>query len=78
MGSSPMIKNHLHVAAYDGQEDVVKALLKQGSAKKQINGTDKSGWSPLHCAAARGHLKVSSSEGLPGAAYFFGGRCASC
>ena len=73
-----MIKNHLHLAAYDGQEDVVKTLLKQGN-KKSINAKDKNGWSPLHCAAARGFLKVSWS----GARVVFladgrGGRCASC
>ena len=53
-----MIKNHLHLAAYDGQDDVVKTLLKQSAVKKSINSKDKNGWSPLHCAAARGHLKV--------------------
>ncbi len=54
-----MIKNHLHLAAYDGHDEVVKTLLKQSSNKKNINAKDKNGWAPLHCAAARGHLKVS-------------------
>ncbi len=58
-----MIKNHLHLAAYDGQEDVVKTLLKQGEKKKTINAKDKNGWTPLHCAAARGHLKVEAGAG---------------
>lgn len=58
-----MIKNHLHLAAYDGQEDVVKTLLKQGNNKKTINAKDKNGWTPLHCAAARGFLKVSGGAG---------------
>jgi ankyrin repeat protein len=53
-----MIKNHLHLAAYDGHDEVVKTLLKQSSNKKNINAKDKNGWAPLHCAAARGHLKV--------------------
>lgn len=40
------------------QEDVVKNLLKGSGAKKLVNSKDKNEWSPLHCAAARGHLNV--------------------
>jgi hypothetical protein len=40
------------------QTDVVKKLLRQANIKKSINARDKNGWAPLHCAAARGHLKV--------------------
>ena len=59
LSSRAMIKNHLHLAAYEGHDEVVKSLLKQSANKKQINSKDKNGWCPLHCAAARGHLKVS-------------------
>ncbi len=36
----------------------MKKLLRQANIKKSINACDKNGWAPLHCAAARGHLKV--------------------
>lgn len=37
--------------------DVLKKLLKVSANKKNINSKDKNGWTPLHCSAARGHLK---------------------
>ena len=46
-------KTALHVAAYFGKDEVVKALIQKNA---DVNITDNDSQTPLMCAAARGHL----------------------
>jgi ankyrin repeat protein len=46
----------LHIAAIEGNDDTVKALLM--SPKTDINAADGDGWTSLHIAVKRGHLHV--------------------
>jgi ankyrin repeat protein len=45
----------LHIAAYNGYNDLVELLLQY---KSDINAIDKNGQTPLHLAAMKGHLDV--------------------
>jgi ankyrin repeat protein len=49
------LDNHpvLHCACADGNEEVAAVLLEYGA---NINGTDNTGWTPLHFACTNGHL----------------------
>lgn len=46
----------LHLAAAEGQEEVVKALLDRTDMASFIAATDKDGFTALHGAAFRGHM----------------------
>ena len=48
----------LHVAAANGQEDVVSLLLSRGANVDQRTG---SGWTPLHQASFHGHNNVTQA-----------------
>tara|TARA_R110002050_G_scaffold81205_6_gene173601 strand:+ start:2100 stop:2486 length:387 start_codon:yes stop_codon:yes gene_type:complete len=52
---SDNLQTPLHVACIEGRLDLVKVLLKAGA---QPNIRDSSGWTPLHCAAKQGHLRI--------------------
>jgi ankyrin repeat protein len=45
----------LHYAAYDGNIEVVKLLIKKGA---YVNATDYDGYTPLHKAAFKGHIEI--------------------
>jgi len=49
------LQSALHVAAAEGNLPVLKLLVKKGG---NLNLQDMNGWTPLHCAASNGHLKV--------------------
>lgn len=48
----------LHLAAANGQEAVVKALLNRADFGEVVAAVDKDGFTALHGAAFRGHLDV--------------------
>jgi ankyrin repeat protein len=50
-----MDRTDLHSAAFDGNVEEVKKLLKKGA---DPNIKDKYGWTPLHWAASGGHVDV--------------------
>lgn len=45
----------LHQAAFNGQVNKVKGLLKNGC---DVNVRDKYGWTPLHDATIQGHCEI--------------------
>ena len=47
----------LHEAVYQGNLDIVKALISRGA---DVNAQKKGGFTPLHVAAQRGHEDVAS------------------
>ena len=49
----------LHLAAWDGDLDAVASGVDRSGA--DINSADRSGWTPLHVAAYRGHRRVVHS-----------------
>jgi len=51
-----MDRTDLHKAAFDGNVEEVKKLLKKGA---DPNVQDKDGWTPLHLAASEGHVDVA-------------------
>lgn len=46
-------KTALHVAAHIGDTETIRTLLLQGA---NVNCTDIDSWTPLHFAAAQGHI----------------------
>lgn len=53
LGADPKIGGPLIIAAYRGEEDILKYLISQGSAL-----TNPTGWTALHAAASGGHAKI--------------------
>ncbi|EFA76072.1 hypothetical protein PPL_10651 [Heterostelium album PN500] len=45
----------LHIASFEGHTEIVAIFIKKGS---KLDVQDKSGWTPLHCAASAGNFKV--------------------
>jgi ankyrin repeat protein len=45
----------LHIACSHGKMEIARALLESGAA---VNIEDKEKWTPLHCAAAEGHINM--------------------
>eukprot|EP00027_Filamoeba_sp_ATCC50430_P004823 CAMPEP_0168560428 /NCGR_PEP_ID=MMETSP0413-20121227/11055_1 /TAXON_ID=136452 /ORGANISM="Filamoeba nolandi, Strain NC-AS-23-1" /LENGTH=851 /DNA_ID=CAMNT_0008591729 /DNA_START=131 /DNA_END=2682 /DNA_ORIENTATION=- len=56
-GESANYQTALHIAAYEGQFDMVYYLLSKGA---DVSERDVHGWTPLHCAAVNLHLKTCS------------------
>lgn len=52
-------KTALHLAAYEGHNDVVLLLIKYGA---MIEARDMLQMTPLHWAVEKGHVDVSSYE----------------
>ncbi|KAI5475650.1 hypothetical protein MNV49_001067 [Pseudohyphozyma bogoriensis] len=48
----------LHDYAIDGEADKLAALLETAEERSKIDAVDGYGYTPLHLAADRGHLKV--------------------
>ncbi|KAJ1499395.1 hypothetical protein HMI54_011811 [Coelomomyces lativittatus] len=51
----------LHVIAFHGQYDILKELLSNRNYRSalDLNARDKNSWTPLHCAASTGHVRIS-------------------
>uniref|UniRef100_A0A3Q2T280 Ankyrin repeat and sterile alpha motif domain containing 1A n=1 Tax=Fundulus heteroclitus TaxID=8078 RepID=A0A3Q2T280_FUNHE len=48
----------LHLAAWKGDQHIVKLLIHQGRSNPQINEQNNDNETPLHCAAQYGHTQV--------------------
>ena len=56
LGDSVEDLSVLHEAAWSGEADKVRELLRSG--KFPVNSKDSTGWTPLHYACGKGHLGV--------------------